>query len=80
MELQHTAAVERRTPDWLVAAVAGLAGGAAVMLLDLLWSVIVHDVSPLVSASSPGSAKNPMSSTASGWFWASSPSRKVRIG
>ena len=46
MELQHTAAVERRTPDWLVAAVAGLAGGAAVMLLDLLWSVIVHDVSP----------------------------------
>jgi hypothetical protein len=46
MELQHTATVERRTPDWLVGAVAGLAGGAAVMLLDLLWSVIVHDASP----------------------------------
>jgi hypothetical protein len=46
MELQHAAAVERRSPDWLVGAIAGLAGGAAVMLLDLLWSVIVHDASP----------------------------------
>ena len=46
MELQHAAAIERRTPDWMVGAIAGLAGGAAVMLLDLLWSVIVHDGSP----------------------------------
>jgi hypothetical protein len=46
MALEHTAPVGRRLPDWPVAAVAGLAGGAVVMLLDLLWSVIIQDQSP----------------------------------
>src|SRR6478609_12069025 len=30
---------EARTPDWPVAAVAGFVGGAALMVLELLWSV-----------------------------------------
>ena len=28
----------RRTPDWTVAAVAGLAAGAVLMVLDMIWS------------------------------------------
>ena len=46
MALEHTVPAGRRMPDWPVAAVAGLAGGAVVMLLDLFWSVIVLDGSP----------------------------------
>lgn len=46
MALEQTVASGRRMPDWPVAAVAGLAGGAAVMLLDLFWSVIVQNTSP----------------------------------
>lgn len=29
---------ERRTPDWAAAAVAGFAGGAVLMMLELIWS------------------------------------------
>ena len=31
----------RRAPDWVVAAVAGFAAGAVLMVLDILWSSIV---------------------------------------
>jgi hypothetical protein len=37
---------ERRTPDWPVAAVAGFAAGAVLMVLDLLWSSIVDTGGP----------------------------------
>ncbi len=32
---------ERRMPDWLAAAVAGFVGGAAVIVLELFWSILV---------------------------------------
>lgn len=38
--------VKRRTPDWLVAAVSGLAAGAVLMVLDLLWSTFVGGGGP----------------------------------
>ena len=31
----------RRTPDWVAAAVAGLAGGALVIALEFVWSTLV---------------------------------------
>ncbi len=37
---------ERRMPDWRAAAVAGVAGGALVMVLELFWSIMVLDESP----------------------------------
>ncbi|MGU7785146.1 hypothetical protein [Burkholderia sp. PU8-34] len=37
---------ERRTPDWLTAAVAGLAGGALVIVLEFFWSTLVLNESP----------------------------------
>jgi hypothetical protein len=37
---------EHRLPDWPAAAVAGLAAGAVLMVLDLLWSAFVSEVSP----------------------------------
>ncbi|MBN3838339.1 MULTISPECIES: hypothetical protein [Burkholderia] len=37
---------ERRTPDWLCAAVAGLAGGALVIALEFFWSTLVIGESP----------------------------------
>ncbi|WP_321784306.1 hypothetical protein [Burkholderia pyrrocinia] len=37
---------ERRVPDWLAAAVAGLAGGALVIVLEFFWSTMVLDESP----------------------------------
>ncbi|WP_446902657.1 hypothetical protein [Burkholderia sp. YIM B11467] len=37
---------QRRTPDWLAAAVAGLAGGALVIVLEFFWSTMVLDESP----------------------------------
>lgn len=47
MELdQRLVETERRTPDWSVAAVAGLAAGAVLMVLDLLWSAIVETGGP----------------------------------
>ena len=37
---------ERRAPNWVVAAVSGLAAGAVLMVLDLLWSSIVDNGGP----------------------------------
>ena len=37
---------ERRTPDWISAAVAGLAGGALVIALEFFWSTLVIGESP----------------------------------
>jgi hypothetical protein len=37
---------QRRMPDWLAAAVAGLAGGALVIVLEFFWSTMVLDESP----------------------------------
>ncbi|KER70139.1 membrane protein [Burkholderia cepacia] len=37
---------ERRTPDWVAAAVAGLAGGALVIALEFVWSTLVLGSSP----------------------------------
>ena len=33
-------------PDWLAAVVAGLAGGAVLMVLELLWSAATNDLGP----------------------------------
>ncbi|MGP8473507.1 hypothetical protein [Burkholderia sp. PR2] len=38
--------LQRRMPDWLAAAVAGLAGGALVIVLEFFWSTMVLDESP----------------------------------
>ncbi len=38
--------LERRSPDWLVAAVAGFAAGAVLMVLDLFWSAVVEGGGP----------------------------------
>ncbi|MEO6033039.1 MAG: hypothetical protein ABIP61_14250, partial [Burkholderiaceae bacterium] len=46
----------QRRPDWLAAAAAGLAGGAVLMVLELLWSATRMDeagpwrISQLVAA------------------------------
>ncbi|AYQ43749.1 MULTISPECIES: hypothetical protein [Burkholderia] len=37
---------ERRKPDWVAAAVAGLAGGALVIALEFVWSTLVLGSSP----------------------------------
>jgi hypothetical protein len=37
---------ERRSPNWLVAAVSGFAAGAVLMVLDLIWSSIVDPGGP----------------------------------
>ncbi|WP_193103103.1 hypothetical protein [Burkholderia sp. Z1] len=37
---------ERRTPDWIAAAVAGLAGGALVIVLEFFWATLVIGESP----------------------------------
>lgn len=37
---------ERRVPDWKVAAVSGFVAGAALMVLELLWSTLITDGSP----------------------------------
>jgi hypothetical protein len=37
---------ERRSPNWIVAAVSGFAAGAVLMVLDLLWSSIVDPGGP----------------------------------
>jgi hypothetical protein len=47
MELrQHFIPWERSRPDWIVAAVAGFAAGAVLMVLDLLWSAFVDPGGP----------------------------------
>jgi hypothetical protein len=47
MELrQHLIQWERSRPDWVVAAVAGFAAGAVLMVLDLLWSAFVDPSGP----------------------------------
>ncbi len=38
--------LERRSPDWLVAAIAGFAAGAVLMVLDLFWSSVVEGGGP----------------------------------
>ena len=35
-----------RQPDWLAAVVAGLAGGAVMMVLELLWTAATNEVGP----------------------------------
>ncbi|MEN2470296.1 hypothetical protein [Burkholderia sp. GS2Y] len=37
---------ERRTPDWIAAAVAGLAGGALAIVLEFFWATLVIGESP----------------------------------
>jgi hypothetical protein len=37
---------ERRSPDWFAAAVAGLAGGAVLMVLELLWAAAMDAAGP----------------------------------
>ncbi|WIT13807.1 hypothetical protein PFX98_09340 [Paucibacter sediminis] len=34
------------TPDWPVACIAGLVAGAVMMVLELVWSAVLNDVSP----------------------------------
>lgn len=47
MAIDHPiAAPERRTTDWPAAVVAGLAAGAVLMVLDVLWSVVVERGGP----------------------------------
>lgn len=47
MELHmHTHRWVQRSPDWTVAAVAGFASGAVLMVLELLWSTIIMGSSP----------------------------------
>lgn len=47
MELHmHTHRWVQRSPDWTVAAVAGFAAGAVLMVLELLWSTIIMGSSP----------------------------------
>jgi hypothetical protein len=47
MELDHRSmTLDRRTPDWAVGLVSGLAAGAVLMVLDLLWSVVVESGGP----------------------------------
>lgn len=47
MELHmHTHRWVQRSPDWRVAAVAGFAAGAVLMVLELLWSTIIMGSSP----------------------------------
>ena len=40
----------QQAPDWPAAAVAGLAAGAILMLLDLFWATAVMDTSPWVTS------------------------------
>jgi len=37
---------QTRAPDWMAAAVAGFVAGAALMVLELLWSAAVHPDNP----------------------------------
>ena len=37
---------ERRMPDWLAAGVAGIVGGALVIVLEFFWSTMVLNESP----------------------------------
>ena len=47
MELQlHLHRWERREPDWSVAAVAGFAAGAVLMVLELLWATFMSTAGP----------------------------------
>ena len=47
MELQlHLHRWERREPDWSVAAVAGFAAGAVLMVLELIWASIMGTMGP----------------------------------
>ncbi|KAF3999559.1 hypothetical protein HAV38_03045 [Glaciimonas immobilis] len=47
MELHmHTHHLESRAPDWVAAAVSGFLGGAAIMVLELLWSALITGSSP----------------------------------
>lgn len=41
---------ERRVPDWPAAAVAGLAAGAILMVLELLWSILVVGTDPWMTS------------------------------
>jgi hypothetical protein len=47
MELgERSLPLERRRPDWPVGLVSGLAAGAVLMILDLLWSTVVEGGGP----------------------------------
>ncbi len=38
--------LERRWPNWTVAAISGFAAGAILMVLELLWSAVASDTGP----------------------------------
>lgn len=38
--------LEARAPDWIAAAVSGFVAGAALMVVELLWSAIMHSDDP----------------------------------
>jgi hypothetical protein len=42
----HLSRWHYRQPDWLAAVVAGLAGGAVLMVLELLWSAATNETGP----------------------------------
>ncbi|MCC6868582.1 MAG: hypothetical protein IT522_07140 [Burkholderiales bacterium] len=47
MELgERSFPLERRKPDWVVGLVSGLAAGAVLMVLDILWSTVVEGGGP----------------------------------
>lgn len=50
MDLRMPSTRSRRQPDWPAAAVAGLAAGAVLMVLELFWSTLVSGDSPWVAS------------------------------
>jgi hypothetical protein len=64
MELQLSSLhLERRAPNWIVAAVSGFAAGAVLMVLDLIWSSLVdpggpwrtsHMIAPIILGTDTG--------------------------
>lgn len=51
MELHmHSHHWEARMPDWPAAAVSGFVAGAALMLMEFFWSIIVLNISPWSSS------------------------------
>jgi ribose/xylose/arabinose/galactoside ABC-type transport system permease subunit len=50
MDLHMSSTASRRLPDWPAAAVAGLAAGAVLMVLELFWATLVAGDSPWVAS------------------------------
>lgn len=77
MVLDQQLPLTRRTPDWPVAVVSGLAAGAVLMVLDLVWSTVIvggpwrtsHMIAPVfsgVEAARAGDFSVPVVATALG--------------